>query len=496
MQHAQRRTEATALLAVCGLAAVLRFATLSVQSFDFDESFTVGIVVNGSLGHVLHTIPLTESSPPLYYVLAWLWSQTFGLGEFGIRSLSALAGTALVPVTYMIARRLGSPRAGLVAALLVAVNPLLVWYSQEARTYALLALLSALSFWTFLRALDQPDRRRLAAWTLASAAALLSHYFAGFLVAAEALWLVLGTRRQGAVLASIGVGLVGAALLPLLIRQSDHRTEWIGSLTLASRIKEVIKKLVTGEIDPTHNWQLALLALVAGGAMVYAARRLSPTERRGAALTLIVGGAAIVVPLILDFAGLHYLISKNVMPAVPVLLIGAALLFGAERAGRVGLIGAGLACAFFLGLVVDAAVDPSLQRFDYRAAARALGPPAAQQVVVTAPLGDVPVSVYRPGAAPVPAAGWITRRVVVVAPLPRADAPQRRAVTPPAPAGFTFEGRIDARTYTLICFSSPVPRQPARAALLALIGGSGADAQVWPQAQGSAGGRAACARAR
>src|SRR5947209_20619831 len=110
MRYAQRRTGWGVLLGVCLLAAALRFATLGVQSFDFDESFTVGAVLNGSLGHALHTIPLTESSPPLYYVLAWFWAQAFGLSEVGIRSLSALFGTALVPVAYVIGRRLGSTR--------------------------------------------------------------------------------------------------------------------------------------------------------------------------------------------------------------------------------------------------------------------------------------------------------------------------------------------------------------------------------------------------
>ena len=115
-----------ALLVGCILAAALRFATLGVQSFDYDESFTVSLL-HGSLGDALRTIPITESSPPLYYVLAWIWTQAFGLGEIGVRSLSALLGTALVPVAYFIGRRLGSSRAGLIAAAIVAVNPFLVW---------------------------------------------------------------------------------------------------------------------------------------------------------------------------------------------------------------------------------------------------------------------------------------------------------------------------------------------------------------------------------
>ena len=151
------------------LAAALRFATLDLQSFDFDEAFTVGPVLGGSFGHALDAIPRTESSPPLYYVLAWLWSRPFGLGEVGLRSLSALLGAALVPVVYGAARELASRRAGLIAAALVAVNPLLFFYSQEARTYSLFALTATLSFWAFLAARRDPGRRSLALWALASA---------------------------------------------------------------------------------------------------------------------------------------------------------------------------------------------------------------------------------------------------------------------------------------------------------------------------------------
>lgn len=483
IRSARRRrpgAETAAVLALCAIAAALRFATLGVQSFDYDESFTVGIL-HGSLGHALHRLPITESSPPLYYIVAWLWTRIFGLSEVGVRSLSALLGTALVPVAFYTARTLGSRRAGPIAGLLVAVNPFLVWYSQEARTYALLALLSALSFWAFVRALEDPGPRRLALWAAASAASVLSHYFAGYLVAVEAVWLVLATRRRAALVASGAVAAVGAALIPLVVSQADNRTQWIEALPLWSRIKEVAKKWVTGEIAPTHNWQLAVVSLLVGAAIVHAAIRLTASERRGAALALGVGGAALVTPLVLDLAGLHYLISKNVMPALTVLLIGVAVILGAERARIAGMAGAAVACALFLAITIDGAVDPALQRPDFRAAARALGAPIRGQVVLTPNLGGAPIALYRPGAAPLPA-GWMTNEVILVEPLPRADVSSVRPATPAAPAGFAYRGRVDAPTYTLICFSSAAPRLVAAAPLVALAGTTGASAQVWRRA--------------
>ena len=117
------------------LGGVLRFATLDLQSFDHDEAVS-GRVIDGSFADVLSTVPESERTPPLYYVLAWLWTRVFGTGEIGARSLSAVVGTATILVAFLAVRRLFGNRVGLAAAALVAVNPLLVWNSQDARSYA------------------------------------------------------------------------------------------------------------------------------------------------------------------------------------------------------------------------------------------------------------------------------------------------------------------------------------------------------------------------
>jgi mannosyltransferase len=117
--------EALGLVAVIALGAVLRFSTLSLQSFDIDESVTVALLHQG-LHATLSTLPTTEKAPPLSYVLAWLWSRPFGLSEAGLRSLSALAGTLTVLLAYDAGKHLISKRAGLITAGLVATSPFLI----------------------------------------------------------------------------------------------------------------------------------------------------------------------------------------------------------------------------------------------------------------------------------------------------------------------------------------------------------------------------------
>jgi mannosyltransferase len=76
------------------LGALLRFATLDLQSYPYDEAITVGRVLHSSFFSTLSAVPHSESTPPLYYLIAWIWSRPFGTGEVWMRSLSALAGMA------------------------------------------------------------------------------------------------------------------------------------------------------------------------------------------------------------------------------------------------------------------------------------------------------------------------------------------------------------------------------------------------------------------
>jgi len=161
MQRARRllreQPELAVLATIVLLGGGLRFATLGLQSYRYDEAVTAIRVLHSSLFDTLSAVPNSESSPPLYYAVAWLWSRLFGIGEVGLRSLSALAGTASIIVIYLAASTLTTRRVGLIAAAIVAVNPFLIWFSQDARAYSLVFLLTCLSFLFFARALRDPE---------------------------------------------------------------------------------------------------------------------------------------------------------------------------------------------------------------------------------------------------------------------------------------------------------------------------------------------------
>ena len=213
----------------------IRFATLGLQSYHHDEVITAARVLPGSFGHMLHEVHRSESTPPLYYILAWEWSKFFGLGEVGLRSLSALFGAATIPVAYLIGRESAGRRAGLMTMAFVAFNPMLIWYSQEARAYALVVLLCAVSLLFFLRFRRTGATRDLALWSVGSALAMTSHYFAAFAIAIEAGWLLVETRPRRRMWAPTA-GIAAACLLvgPLGLHQASNLThiDWIGRTRL------------------------------------------------------------------------------------------------------------------------------------------------------------------------------------------------------------------------------------------------------------------------
>ena len=141
-----------ALIALTALAAALRLPTLGSQSLWLDEVLT-GNLARGSLGDLFHVVAQQEANPPLFYLLEWVWTRVAGTSEFALRLPSALFGIALVPVGYAIGRRLAGERTAVALAALVAVHPLLVYYSQEARGYSAVALACAVGFLFFLDAL-------------------------------------------------------------------------------------------------------------------------------------------------------------------------------------------------------------------------------------------------------------------------------------------------------------------------------------------------------
>ncbi len=384
------------------LGAALRFATLGVQSYHHDEVVTASRVLPSTFVHAMEAVGSSESAPPLYYALAWVWTQLTGTGAYGLRSLSALCGVLLIPVAYLIGRELRGRRTGLLAAALVAVNPMLLWYSQEARAYSMLALFCGLSLLYCVRALRRPqDKGALTLWGVFSALALATHYFAVFPLVAEVI-LLLRRRRRETLRGLWIVGLAALLLLPLVLHQMSYgHAEWIGKFSLGHRVWETAATFASGEtgdiIGQPERPEFAFVSL----ALVFAsfgllAWRGTREERRTAAVPLGVAGLGILVPLALAVASTSkdYFLARNLLPALLPLLLVVAIGLTSVNARRLGIVLATALVAYWLGFSIWASATPNLQRPDWSAVAGRLGEPEAPRATVLWVLGEAPLRYY------------------------------------------------------------------------------------------------------
>jgi len=404
------------------LAAVLRFATLGVQSYHHDEIVTASRVLRGGFGHAMDAVWFSESTPPVYYAIAWVWTQLVGTHEFGLRAISAAAGVATVPVAYLIGVELRGRRAGLWAAALVAVNPMMLWYSQEARAYALVALFGALSVLYWLRAERSGARRDFIWWGVWSGLALGTHYFVAFPILAEGLMLL---RRRGRA-SLVGMAIVAAsalALAPVAIHQmSIGHADWIGNFTLGHRLWETAATFVTGETGdiiarPERPWLAFLPLALSLGALALLLRRRARPDRRAAArpLLLVVAGIGIPVALALIEASKDFVLARNLIPALVPLLAAIGIAVSSPASRRLGTAIGALLVAYSLGFCVLASTDEQFQRPNWSAVAEHIGEPHGPRATVTWTLGEAPLRYYlSTGAIQIRASeryGWLVKEV-------------------------------------------------------------------------------------
>jgi 4-amino-4-deoxy-L-arabinose transferase-like glycosyltransferase len=481
MQEAQRLddrralpfvlTSVPVLTAAVAVGVVLRFATLAVQSFDSDELFTVWLV-RMPFGEMLRTIPHSESTPPLYYVLAWPWSHVFGSWEAGLRSVSALFGSLTIVVAYAAARRLAGRRAALVTAWLVAVNPLLVWYSQEARAYALLVLLATASIVTVLDAAERPAPRSLAWWAVVAALAIATFYFALFVVVPEALWLLWRTRRRAALVACALPAATSVAVLPILIEQRRAgNQEHVSGSSLLHRVVGIPKDFVVGFSIPHELAVSALGLLLALAGVVLLVVRATPRERRGGVLALVFGVPTVVLPVLLALGIWDVVAPRYTIAAVVPCAIAVAIGFAT---GRAGLVAAAALCVLSLYAVVAVDSDRRYQREDWQRGGEALGVPRVERIVLVTPETRPHLWAYTDPVAPLPASGARVREIDVVGlnvlgyESSGAPVPPRPVPAPRAPSGFRLVERRYASTYTLLRYRASAPVQVGPEQLAAL----------------------------
>ncbi len=195
------------------LTAVLSLLYLGSESIWVDEVYSI----RSAMQHLslIQLLVQDEGRMILYYVILNHW---LGLGndEFTVRLLSALFSIAAVPFLYATTRRLFDRRAAGFAAFLFALNPFVLRYAQEARSYSLFLLLATVSTYFFVLYVQRRTALGWIGWVVISILGVYAHFFQLLIVCAHTVSLAFLPRRSAPWAAAIGgCILVSAFLIPI-----------------------------------------------------------------------------------------------------------------------------------------------------------------------------------------------------------------------------------------------------------------------------------------
>lgn len=180
-----------------------------------------------SPGRVVRAVQMSDTNPPLYYLLLNAWTRAFGTGDVALRLFSAWWAVAALPLVWLIGRDLDGERVAWSASALYALSPLALYYSAEGRMYSLLWFLVCLLAWLTLRiARDGGRSWHAVLCVLVGVGGLLSHYFFAFVWGGLSAWLGLSSsgrvRRRVLILGVATLLLV----LPWYLQVPESLARW------------------------------------------------------------------------------------------------------------------------------------------------------------------------------------------------------------------------------------------------------------------------------
>lgn len=195
------------LAAITGVGVVFRLILMEDSLFA-DELSTFFVVNQDFSGMWFQVKSPQELTPPLYFVLAWLASK-LGSDPTLLRLPSVLAGVASIPLVYLLGSMTLGRRAAIVGAAITSLSPLMIYYSAEARAYALLTFLVLCSAIVLLLALDRGSPGWWVLYAVLLAATMYTHYTGVFVIAAQTVWaFAVAPKARKAICLSVALSVV------------------------------------------------------------------------------------------------------------------------------------------------------------------------------------------------------------------------------------------------------------------------------------------------
>jgi hypothetical protein len=374
------RRELIVLAVLSALAFALRLTSLSRSLFN-DETVSLALAQR-SFGHMFSLYGYEANGTP-YSLVLWPTIRIFGTQEAILRVPALIAGTLSIPAMYWAARAFSARRwVALLAAGLLAINPMAVWYSQVARSYAFVVLAACIAFGALVRWIDDPDRRAMF-WLYVAGMVLLAYsdLFAPVLVLpAQALIVWRGgaqgeggepRERRRADLQRWLAALVAVLVIciPLLVAGliSHGRRDALYWLPKLSRglVELALQEFSGGFSEVTAvRWLTLLVLVVLVGAAAWLLRRREDGRARDTLLIALAWGVLPIALLLIVSAAYPVFWPRYAILALPGLCLLAAL--AAERLARtrnsLAIAGGCLVALVAVGLYADAKQVDSVQQ--------------------------------------------------------------------------------------------------------------------------------------
>ncbi len=364
------RREGVWLAALTVLALLLRLTSLSRSLFN-DETVSFALSERG-FGHMLGLFGWEANGTP-YPALLWPVTRIFGTGVEVLRAPAVVVGVASVPAIYWAAKGfVEDRRVWLLSAALLALNPMAVWYSQVARSYAFVVLGGCLAFGALVRATEQPSRRGMwALYVFAMALLAYSDLLAPWVVLPAQLLIASRARRSGITRMLAALLAAGVLCIPLMIAAliSHGRRDalyWLPHLN-KGLVELGLQEFSGGFSGVTAvRWLTLLTGIVLLGTATLVLTRAGRWRSREGQTLLIAAAWGVLPPvvLLLISAKVPVFWPRYAIVALPGLCVLAALAVRAllDR-GSLRLLAAGCAAALLLiGAYADAKQRNALQQ--------------------------------------------------------------------------------------------------------------------------------------
>ena len=246
------------------LALILRLILIN-QSLWLDEAIQA-LALMGKMGPLL-TYALADFQPPLYHFIGWLWTSIFGYSELALRSPSLLAGLGTVYMAAKLGELLGGKKLMYLVGLLASTNPLLIYYSQEGRTYGLTTFFVTAAIYYYILNLKSPTNNSLLIYGLFSTLFLWTSYLTWFLHLILFIYTFI-IKRRDLMLTQLISGLTLLFWLPSLYKSLQvglstvsSSPEWgnvVGGISLKALALTWVKTVI-GRISFTPTWVYGLV---------------------------------------------------------------------------------------------------------------------------------------------------------------------------------------------------------------------------------------------